>query len=68
MSCRIRVAFFTPVLLFLLYFTDIFVFIVVFDSQNKLRVQGENIYVRHSNLMLEVRIKTRKKKRKRKSE
>uniref|UniRef100_A0A8C1DW76 Erythrocyte membrane protein band 4.1 like 2 n=1 Tax=Cyprinus carpio carpio TaxID=630221 RepID=A0A8C1DW76_CYPCA len=27
--------------------------VLIFDPQSKLRVQGENIYVRHSNLMLE---------------
>lgn len=30
--------------------------VLIFNPQSKLRVQGENIYVRHSNLMLEVRM------------
>uniref|UniRef100_A0A672NA21 Erythrocyte membrane protein band 4.1 like 2 n=1 Tax=Sinocyclocheilus grahami TaxID=75366 RepID=A0A672NA21_SINGR len=36
-----------------LSFSFLFKCVLIFDPQSKLRVQGENIYVRHSNLMLE---------------
>uniref|UniRef100_A0A671SSP8 FERM domain-containing protein n=1 Tax=Sinocyclocheilus anshuiensis TaxID=1608454 RepID=A0A671SSP8_9TELE len=36
-----------------LSFSFLFKCVLIFNPQSKLRVQGENIYVRHSNLMLE---------------
>uniref|UniRef100_A0A673JHK5 Band 4.1-like protein 2 n=1 Tax=Sinocyclocheilus rhinocerous TaxID=307959 RepID=A0A673JHK5_9TELE len=36
-----------------LSFSFLFKCVLIFDPQSKLREQGENIYVRHSNLMLE---------------